>query len=193
MRVRTLLTLAAALAMLFAAMPRDAHADEGWTIERFAAQIAIQRDGSLLITESIDVDFAALVKHGIFREIPIEYSIPGDDKHRRIYGFEAVSVTDAAGKPWPYSQSRVGANVRLKIGDADRTISGKQSYRILYRVHDALNAFPDHDELYWNVNGPDWPSSPRAHPGLPRPAPARAVTRAPDSKVPSRHNACRRY
>jgi uncharacterized membrane protein YgcG len=157
MRIRTLLALAAALALLFAAMPRDAQADEGWTIERFAAQIAIQRDGSLLITESIDVDFGALVKHGIFRDIPIEYSIPGDDKHHRIYGFEAVSVTDAAGEPWPYTQSRVGANVRLKIGDADRTISGKQSYRIVYRVRDALNAFPDHDELYWNVNGPDWP------------------------------------
>ena len=99
MRVRTLFALVAALAMLFAAMPRDAHADEGWTIERFAAQIAIQRDGSLLITESIDVDFGALVKHGIYREIPIEYTVPGDDKHNRIYGFEAVSVTDAAGKP----------------------------------------------------------------------------------------------
>ncbi len=157
MRGRTLFALVAALALLFAAMPRDAHADEGWTIERFAAQIAIQRDGSLLITESIDVDFGALVKHGIFREIPIEYAIPGDDKHNRIYGFEAVSVTDAAGKPWAYTQSRVGANVQLKIGDADRTVSGAQSYRITYRVTDTLNAFPDHDELYWNVNGPDWP------------------------------------
>jgi Predicted membrane protein (DUF2207) len=120
MRGRTLFALVATLALLFAAMPRDAHADEGWTIEKFAAQIAIQRDGSLLITESIDVDFAALAKHGIFREIPIEYTVPGDDKHNRIYGFEALSVTDAAGKPWPYTQSRAGANMQLKIGDADR-------------------------------------------------------------------------
>lgn len=157
MRTRTLLAVIATLVMLVAAMPRDAQADEGWSLERFTAQIVIQRDGSLRITESIAVDFGALKKHGIFREIPIEYSIPGDDKHNRIYGFEAVSVTDAAGKPWPYTQSRVGANVQLKIGDADRTISGKQLYRIVYRVRDALNAFGDHDELYWNVNGAAWP------------------------------------
>ena len=38
-----------------------------------------------------------------------------------------------------------------------RTISGPQSYRITYRLEGVLNAFGDHDELYWNVNGFDWP------------------------------------
>jgi hypothetical protein len=96
MRARFLLTVAVVL-LLAAAVPRDARADEGWTIDSFAAVIEIQTDGSLLITERIDVDFGSLQKHGIFRDIPIEYSSPGDDKHNRIYGFEAVSVTDANG------------------------------------------------------------------------------------------------
>ncbi len=156
MRARLLLALVAAL--LFAtAAPRDARADEGWTIDSFASVIEIQTDGRLLIMERIDVDFGALQKHGIFRDIPIEYSIPGDDKHNRIYGFETVSVTDGNGKPWTYTRSRKGGDVELKIGDADRTISGKQSYHITYRVTGALNSFPDHDELYWNVNGAEWP------------------------------------
>ena len=148
--------IAAAAAVSAGISARHAAADEGWTIDRFAANIDVQTDGSLLIVEAIDVDFGSLDKHGIFREIPIEYDY--DAKSNRIYGFQALSVTDAAGRPWNYEQSRNGANVRLKIGDANRTISGKQSYRITYRITDALNAFTDHDELYWNVNGADWPA-----------------------------------
>jgi hypothetical protein len=49
-----------------------------------------------------------------------------------------------------------GPNLRIRIGDPDRTVSGPQSYRIAYTVRGALNAFEDHDELYWNVNGADW-------------------------------------
>lgn len=132
-------------------------ADEGWTIDSFRADITIHKDASMTIVESIDVDFGTLQKHGIFREIPIEYTIPGDSKHNRIYRFHRVAVTDADGRAWPVDQSRNGANVRLKIGDPDRIVSGKQSYRITYTIDGALNAFPDHDELYWNVNGADWP------------------------------------
>ena len=145
-----------ATAALFTGIPASpAAADEGWTIDSFVAIIDVQTDGSLLIVEAIEVDFGSLEKHGIFREIPIEYDYNG--KSNRIYGFQAVSVTNAAGAAWNYEQSRNGANMRLKIGDANRTISGKQSYQITYRISDALNAFTDHDELYWNVNGPDWP------------------------------------
>jgi uncharacterized membrane protein YgcG len=151
-----LLTLAFAVIVLAPGL-RSASADEGWTIDSFAADITINQDASLTIVESIDVDFGAQQKHGIFREIPIEYTIPGDNKHDRIYRFDLVAVSRADGTAWPVQQSRNGANVRLKIGDPDRTISGKQSYRITYTVAGAMNAFPDHDELYWNVNGPDWP------------------------------------
>jgi uncharacterized membrane protein YgcG len=128
--------------------------ETGWTIDRFHADIAIQPDASMVVTEAIDVDFGSLEQHGIFREIPVRYSYNRD--HERVYGFEVLSVTDAAGQPWPYEVSQSGANVRIKIGDPDRTVSGRQSYRITYRVEDALNAFETHDELFWNVTGAGW-------------------------------------
>ncbi|MGH2588956.1 MAG: DUF2207 domain-containing protein [Dehalococcoidia bacterium] len=128
--------------------------DTGWTIDRFHADIAIEPDAGLLINEAIDVDFDGLQKHGIFREIPVRFAYNKD--HERVYDLDVLSVTDADGTPWTYTEEQSGANVRIKIGDPDRTVSGRQSYRITYRVQDALNAFPDHDELYWNVNGPDW-------------------------------------
>lgn len=129
--------------------------DTGWTIERFHAAITVQPDASLRITEAIDVDFQSLQRHGIFRDIPIRYAYDRD--HNRVYRLEVIAVTDAQGKPWPYEQSRQGAFIHLRIGDPNRTVSGRQSYRITYRLQGALNAFPTHDELYWNVNGADWP------------------------------------
>jgi uncharacterized membrane protein len=134
---------------------RVAAADDGWTITSFDAQIEIQSDGRLLITETIDVDFASLQKHGIFRDIPIKYSWPAEPRKLRVYELQVLSVTDAQGRPWKY-ETQSGGTVRIQIGDADKTVSGRQQYRISYLVRGALNAFADHDELFWNVTGGDW-------------------------------------
>lgn len=147
--------LAVVSALLLFAAP--AAADEGWVIDRFVSDIELQRDGTLLITEAIDVDFLALGdRHGIFREIPVRYQWDADPKMVRVYDVDVRSVRDAGGRGLTYQTSETGANLRIRIGDADRTVSGKQTYRITYAVRGALNAFPDHDELFWNVNGGDW-------------------------------------
>src|SRR5437868_9769860 len=143
----------AALALLHTGT--TASADEAWTIDNFHAEIAIQRDASLQISEQIDVDFGAHQKHGIFRDIPVEYAY--DEKHHRVYRLDVSSITDASGAKWPYETGRQGANEHIRIGDPNKTASGKQSYHINYTVRDAMNAFPDHDELFWNVNGGNWP------------------------------------
>ena len=123
-------------------------------IERFAADITIQKDSSLHIVEAIDADFGPQQKHGIFRTIPVRYQ--WDDTHVRVYQLQVRSVTDAAGKGIRYETSDQGASKVIKIGDPDRTVSGRQTYRITYDVSGAMNAFADHDELFWNVNGGSW-------------------------------------
>ena len=54
------------------------------------------------------------------------------------------------------SESTNNGNLVLKIGDADVLISGPHTYVISYTVRGALDAYSDHDELYWNAMG-DWP------------------------------------
>ncbi len=51
---------------------------------------------------------------------------------------------------------RTGNVIRVRIGDAERYVSGLQTYEITYRVQNAILFFDDHDELYWNVTGNDW-------------------------------------
>jgi uncharacterized membrane protein len=81
---------------------------------------------------------------------------PWDDTHVRVYQLQVRSVTDASGKSINYETSDQGASKVIKIGDPNRTVSGRQTYRIRYDVSGAMNAFPDHDELFWNVNGGLW-------------------------------------
>ena len=129
-------------------------ADEGWVIQRFASDITVQKDASLHITEAIDVDFGSLQKHGIFRTIPVRYQ--WDDTHLRVYQLQVRSVTDGSEKSVRYETSDQGGSKVIKIGDPNRTVSGRQTYRITYDVSGAMNPFPDHDELFWNVNGGLW-------------------------------------
>jgi uncharacterized membrane protein YgcG len=149
-----LLAIVAVLLLLAA----PAAADDGWVIDRFAADIEIQRDGTLNITESIDVDFLTLQdRHGIFRVIPVRYQWDADPKMLRVYDVDVRSVRDASGRSLTYETSEgAGPNFSIRIGDADRFVTGKQAYRINYTVRGALNPFADHDELFWNVNGGDW-------------------------------------
>lgn len=141
------------------ALGAAAQTDEGWTIERFHAQIVVRADASLSVIETVEVDFGAQQKHGVFRDIPVRYDF--GDHQQRIYDLRVRSVTDASGRAWRYERSDEGRLARIRIGDPDRTVSGKQTYRIAYDVSGALNAFADHDELYWNANG-EWPAVTRA-------------------------------
>ena len=148
----------AALVALSLVLGRPALADDGgWVIRSFDSQIEIQRDGRVLVTETIDVDFGSLQRHGILRDIPTKYDWPLEKGKLRVYQLQVRSVTDGLGRAWKYQTSGNGTFTELKIGDADRTVSGQQRYRIAYAVQGALNGFPDHDELFWNVVGSQWP------------------------------------
>jgi uncharacterized protein (TIGR04222 family) len=152
--VKGLIRLVAVIAMVVAMATPARAADSGWTIDLFRADVTIRADGSLAILESIDVDFDGLQKHGIFRDIPTRYQY--DDTHDRLYRLSVQSITDASGRGLTYQVSASDTITEVKIGDPGRTVSGKQTYRIRYTVSGALNAFADHDELYWNVNGDRW-------------------------------------
>jgi hypothetical protein len=149
------LPLALALGLLLTA-PLTAR-DEGWIIDRFDARLDIQRDGSVLAHEAIDVDFLARTdRHGIYRDI--QHLFDYNEKVNRDYGISLTRVTDAAGRPQTVAtlSSDQGTLWRFRIGDANTIVRGKQSYRLEYRITGSLNGFADHDELYWNPTG-TWP------------------------------------
>ncbi|MEO8478157.1 MAG: DUF2207 domain-containing protein [Gemmatimonadota bacterium] len=135
--------------------------DTGWTITSFDAAYRINADRTIDVTEQIDVDFGPLQKHGIYRDIPITYrkildaGIPIGAGRVKV-DIDRVSVTDGNGADLGLQVTR-GTDARLRIGDADRTVTGMQRYIIHYRLERGLGFFEDHDELYWQVTGTQWP------------------------------------
>lgn len=128
-----------------------------WVIERFDSDITIHKDTSVTVIETIAVDFNKLLKHGIFRSIPVRYRTAHGNMLDVRLNVEAV--TDENGAAWPMSRSSEGNSLKLKIGDPNKTISGKQTYMIRYSLTSVVTQPNEQAELYWNVTGNDWPVS----------------------------------
>jgi len=123
-------------------------------ISNFDAKININQDGTIQVEEKIVYDFGDLRKHGIYRTIPLSKINSGNKKfYLKISG---VSIVDATGKKYHYSQTNIGDDLSIKIGDANTYVTGTKTYVISYKVSGALTYFSEHDELYWNVVGNAW-------------------------------------
>ncbi len=134
----------------------------------FDVRDTIQQDGVLAVQETIHADFGSQQHHGIIRYLytkracgevaagdpkPIE---PCPSGAKRVYTISDIKVTDGAGHVLQVSSSQSGDSLVLKIGDPDRLVTGQQTYRLSYDVKGAVVAYPDHDELSWDVLG-SWP------------------------------------
>lgn len=147
--------------------PSSDTTEDGWAITSFAADYVIDLDSTMHVVERIDVDFQ-VEKHGIFRDLiyrkdcgkpriaeeSVLSSCP--DRRRRTYDIKVESIANADGNGIPFTVSNVNDARRLKIGDPNKLVAGKQSYLIRYTVKGALDAYSHHDELYWNASG-KWP------------------------------------
>ncbi len=124
----------------------------GERIEDFHSNIVIQKDGSIKVTETIKY-FFDFPRHGIYRNIPFTKY---DQGKRYDVAFTFDKVRDENGKKYKSTTSKSGEEWVLKIGDANKTISGEHTYVISYEARGELGYFSDHDELYWNVTGTGW-------------------------------------
>ena len=143
---------ALALALLLAA---SAPASAVERIIEFISDVTVQRDGDLIVTETIRVEAEGnVIRRGIFRDFPTDYTRP--DGTRVEVGFHVESVT-RDGSPENFALEQLSNGVRVRIGSADRSVSrGQHTYVIRYRTTRQIGFFADYDELYWNVTGTGW-------------------------------------
>jgi uncharacterized membrane protein len=141
--------LTAILALLFLICGVSARELE---IQNFHADVVVSPDGSINVTEKIQVHFTGSWQ-GLYRSIPIEYVTPQGFNYTLFV--DVKRVTDEDGRTLKFDSSRERHYRKLKIYvpgafNATHTIS------IEYSVADGLRFFEDHDELYWNVTGDLW-------------------------------------
>lgn len=138
--------------LALAVLPSAAHA-QNFTISSFHSDITVNKDSSIMVRETIVVDFT-VSQHGIYREIPCRFK---DDQGNTVKTpIRVLSVTNQAGGRWNYRVSRTGNVISIRIGDAKKYVKGVQTYVVTYKVQNAVLFLEDHDELYWNVTGNYW-------------------------------------
>lgn len=151
--MKNIITTITALLVLIT-MPNIVFAQNtDWQIEQFHSEITINQDTSIHIEETIEVDFGALQRRGIFRTIPYLYSHNGKSIRTEIHNIE---VTDENGVPYDVSQERNTQSLQLRIGNPDIYLSGENIYVIKYKLEDVIQVYDSKPELYWNVTGSEW-------------------------------------
>ncbi len=138
------------LALLLAAGPLEAQ--RSLAIRRFDADIAVQKDGSIVVAESITAQFTG-AWNGIYRTVPVDYHTPqGFNWSLRL---TLLGATDQSGQELKVESRRERHYIKYKIwvpgaNNATRTVVFR------YRAANGLRFFEEHDELYWNVTGDEW-------------------------------------
>jgi uncharacterized membrane protein YgcG len=143
-------------AVALASRPTAAARQEGASerIRSFSTEIDLERKDAFTVAETIDYDFGTAERHGIFRRIPVRYGRGVAADYSIAVDIEEVD--DGRGRVQPYQVSSEGAEVVVRIGDPDRIVTGRHTYRLRYRVRRGMLYFDEHDELYWNSTGTEW-------------------------------------
>ncbi len=144
------LSLSLVLAALLA--PGSVFASE--VVHTFTSHIEINKNGSADVQEEIVYDFGDTKKHGILREIPLLYQSAGDEFSHNVE-ITSISITDGHHNTIPAQYDQVGrGNVAvLKIGDAEKLLTGTQLYVIRYTLWGAVDSGVPSDRFTYDVTG----------------------------------------
>ena len=125
-------------------------------IIRFHADLVLGKDNYMEVTEHIRIYSAGRIfMRGLRRSIPqTRTDKHGHNKSMPIY-LQAVEC-DGEESPWHYEIDEDN-NYVLYIGDPDKYLDeGEYEYSITYIAPGHIGQFPDHDEIFWNLNGFEW-------------------------------------
>ncbi len=146
-------TIVCALFLLVLTVALPASAQRSWRISNFQTNIAVMDNGTMLVTEHINLVFIG-DWHGIHRTLPIEY--PGPHGTNYTLFLKVRSITDDNGNALKYESSTNSGYRDLKIYIPGAVDTSRQ-VNIQYEVLNGIRFFGSYDELYWNVTGNDWP------------------------------------
>jgi len=124
----------------------------GYTIEAYHIDMKVNEDNTFDITEKIRANFTGLGKHGIFRKIPLRNTVERVDgtSSNNLAKISNVYISE------DYSAYNENGYKVFKIGDKNRTVSGKKEYTIQYTYNIGKDPLKEADELYFNLIGGEW-------------------------------------
>ena len=140
----------------------SAQGQEAFTIQNYDVKVKVNKDASIRVTETIDVNFTQ-ERHGIIRAFLYKYSI--DDLPEGIEKADQQLVSgktirliidNVKVKNHKYKVFKEDDLIKIQIGDKDEYVIGPQQYIISYKVLNSINFFENYSELYFNLVGLQW-------------------------------------
>lgn len=123
------------------------------SIQRYDSQVVVTRDNTIKITETIVYDFADNFRHGIYRDVPIDYR-DGNDAY--YMNFKLIGVWDETDKALETKLTTEDGNKRIRIGDPDATITGSHTYKISYELSPLVIKKDNKPFLNLDIVGEGW-------------------------------------
>ncbi len=145
---KRLLYIVFALTLLF---PINKVFAYGYTIKNYDVDIKVNENNVLDITENISVNFS-IERHGIFRTLPIRNRVQRSDGTSE-YNHAKITNIKVSEK---FTTSLENGNKKIKIGDANKYLTGDHSYTISYSYDLGKDRNKKFDELYFNMIGTEW-------------------------------------
>lgn len=122
-------------------------AQGGYYIKDYHVDIDIKEDGSIYVTEDIDVFFTEK-RRGIIRDIPIKYKWNGK--------LVSIKISDIQVPDHKTKKYRKKGKQFIRIGKVDKYITGDEHYTIKYKVKGALADYGQFQEFYWDIIPNNW-------------------------------------
>lgn len=125
-------------------------------IRSFDVRIDVEKDGDILVTETIAVNVEGRdIRRGIFRDLPAYYADP-EGPGKLPYRYTVLSVRKD-GQREPHTKEIDRNALLIRIGDPDVYLDHRvHEYVIQYHVRNEIRYGETADELYWNATGTYW-------------------------------------
>lgn len=122
-----------------------------YVLNSYNVDIKVNENNTFDITETITAYFN-VPKHGIYRTIPLRNTITKLDgtTSKNRAKITNLNVNNE------YSTSRVNGKYQIKIGSANKTLTGEQKYIISYNYNIGKDPSKEYDEFYYNIIGNEW-------------------------------------
>lgn len=130
---------------------------QDFRVKNYAVDIDVHADGTFDVLEKYQLEFSAQ-KHGIYRYIPIKYSLKDAEGKltQRKVKISKVKVPGHRFKTSNASKLQFSDNYEIKIGDKNRYVFGFQNYEIHYHVKNAMLNADGQIQFYWNIKPGNW-------------------------------------
>ncbi|MCR5813864.1 MAG: DUF2207 domain-containing protein [Desulfovibrio sp.] len=148
----TIKCFAAIVAFFLLCTAERAYASE--RIIDFSIELAVQTDGSMLVTEYISVIAEHnAIKHGIFRSVP---TLAWNGKMLRFFGVELVEGR-MDGAPVPCRTVRSDLLTSFILGDPDKELArGEHQFALTFRTTGHVRSEEGGYAIHYNATGSQW-------------------------------------